>query len=163
MASAIIHRRDHLSNRIVVSSSRSQDVASALSSFVAGEESNLFAAGTAVGDNIPVTFVYSGNGSQWIGMGRSSYRHNVRFRTRFDHVDRHFKELAGWSLVEALFNDALQLPLTSIAQPLIFAIQSSATVALRARGLRPSVVMGHSVGEVAAAEAAGILEPARGD
>ena len=157
LASAIIHRRDHLSNRIVVSSSRSQDVTRALTSFVAGEESNLFATGTAAGDNIPVTFVYSGNGSQWIGMGRSAYRHNARFRARFDQVDKHFKELAGWSLAEALFNDSLQLPLTSIGQPLIFAIQSAATAALRARGLRPSVVMGHSVGEVAAAEAAGIL------
>ena len=157
LAGAIIHRRDHLSHRIVVSSSRSQDVSRALTSYMAGEESNLFATGTAAGDNIPVTFVYSGNGSQWIGMGRSAYRHNARFRTRFDQVDRHFKELAGWSLAEALFNDSLQLPLTSIAQPLIFAIQSAATAALRARGLRPSVVMGHSVGEVAAAEAAGIL------
>lgn len=157
LASAIIHRRDHLSNRMVVSSSRSQDVTRALTSFMAGEGNNLFATGTAGGDNIPVTFVYSGNGSQWIGMGRSAYRHNARFRTRFDQVDRHFKELAGWSLAEALFNDSLQLPLTSVGQPLIFAIQSAATAALRARGLRPSVVMGHSVGEVAAAEAAGIL------
>src|SRR5262249_12843430 len=66
LASAIIHRRDYLSKRIVVASSRSQDVASALTSFVAGEESNGFAAGTAAGDNVPVTFVYSGNGSQWI-------------------------------------------------------------------------------------------------
>src|SRR5262249_37362681 len=157
LASAIIHRRDHLSNRIVVASSRSQDVASGLTSFVAGEESNLFATGAAAGDNIPVTFVYSGNGSQWIGMGRSAYRYNARFRTGFDQIDRLFKELAAWSLVEALFNNAVQLPLTSIAQPLIFAIQSATTAALRARGLRPSVVMGHSVGEVAAAEAARIL------
>ena len=64
LASAIIHRRDYLSNRVVISSARSQDVASALTSFLAGEESNLFATGTAAGDNIPVTFVYSGNGSQ---------------------------------------------------------------------------------------------------
>jgi len=45
---------------------------------------------------------------------------------------------------------------TQIAQPLIFAVQSAATVAMAARGLRPSVVLGHSVGEVAAAAAAGI-------
>ena len=50
------------------------------------------------------------------------------------------------------------LPTTKIAQPLIFAVQSAATVAMAARGLRPSVVLGHSVGEVAAAEAAGIFD-----
>ena len=50
------------------------------------------------------------------------------------------------------------LPTTKIAQPLIFAVQSAATAAMAARGLRPSVVLGHSVGEVAAAEAAGIFD-----
>ena len=61
---------------------------------------------------------------------------------------------------DALFSDKLEemLPTTKIAQPLIFAVQSAATVAMAARGLRPSVVLGHSVGEVAAAEAAGILD-----
>ena len=59
-----------------------------------------------------------------------------------------------------MFSEQLDdlLPLTRIAQPLIFAVQSAATVAMGARGLRPAVVLGHSVGEVAAAEAAGILD-----
>ena len=74
--------------------------------------------------------------------------------------DSHFKQLAGWSLREALFSDSLKerLPLTGVAQPLIFAIQSATTAALSARGLVPAVVFGHSVGEVAAAQAAGILD-----
>jgi acyl transferase domain-containing protein len=49
------------------------------------------------------------------------------------------------------------LKLTSIAQPLIFAIQGATTAALRELGLSPAVVLGHSVGEIAAAEAAGVL------
>ncbi len=110
--------------------------------------------------DMPVAFVYSGNGSQWVGMGHAAYRHSAPFRAHFGVVDSLFQQIAGWSLKEALFSETLQdrLPLTSVAQPLIFAIQSSITAALRARGIRPAAVLGHSVGEVAAAEAAGILD-----
>ena len=59
-----------------------------------------------------------------------------------------------------MFSDRLgdRLTLTRVAQPLIFAIQSATTAALKVCGVRPSAVIGHSVGEVAAAEAAGILD-----
>ena len=160
LASAIVHRRDHLADRIVISSCKSQDVVEALNAYVAGDTHAHVTAGTAIGQDIPVAFVYSGNGSQWVGMGISAYRHSTPFRAHFGLVDSLFQQIAGWSLKEALFSDTLQdrLPLTSVAQPLIFAIQSSITAALRARGIRPAAVLGHSVGEVAAAESAGILD-----
>lgn len=160
LASAIIHRRERQSNRIVVSSARNEEVARALNAFVSGTDDPNLTAGTAVGDEMPIAFVYSGNGSQWVGMGLSAYRNNAQFRARFEQVDGYFKQIGGWSLKDALFSDTLseRLPLTSIAQPLIFGIQSACTAALRASGLRPAAVLGHSVGEVAAAEAAGILD-----
>ncbi|MEA2985553.1 MAG: phthiocerol/phenolphthiocerol synthesis type-I polyketide synthase, partial [Alphaproteobacteria bacterium] len=160
LASAIVHRRDHLSDRIVVSSCNSQDVIEGLNAYVDGNDNAHLTAGTAVGHDMPVAFVYSGNGSQWVGMGHSAYRHSAPFRAHFGVVDSLFQQIAGWSLQEALFSETLQdrLPLTSVAQPLLFAIQSSITAALRARGIRPAAVLGHSVGEVAAAEAAGILD-----
>ena len=160
LASAIVHRRDHLSDRIVISSSNSHDVLEGLNAYIAGNDNAHVTAGTAVGQDMPVAFVYSGNGSQWVGMGHAAYKHSAPFRTHFGLVDSLFQQIAGWSLKETLFSETLQdrLPLTSIAQPLIFAIQSSITAALRARGIRPAAVLGHSVGEVAAAEAAGILD-----
>ena len=135
-------------------------MAEALDAYIAGTEAPQLTSGTAVGHDLPIAFVYSGNGSQWAGMGIAAYRNNGAFRSHFDAVDAQFQQIAGWSLTEALFSDKLEdmLPATKIAQPLIFAIQSAATVAMAARGLRPSVVLGHSVGEVAAAEAAGILD-----
>jgi len=160
VAAAIAHRRELLSKRIVISSSRNRDVVRVLNAFVAGEDDPLLEKGTAVGRDLPVAFVYSGNGSQWVGMGVAAYRNNSAFQGRFDQIDREFANLSGWSLKEALFSDTLgaKLPLTSIAQPLIFAIQSSATAALIAAGLKPAATLGHSVGEVAAAEASGALD-----
>jgi phthiocerol/phenolphthiocerol synthesis type-I polyketide synthase C len=160
VANAAAHRRDRLAHRLVVAATRRRDITHALNAFMAGSEVPRLASGTAVGHELPIAFIYSGNGSQWPGMGIAAYRHNVAFRTQFDAVDAHFEQIAGWSLKDALFSDKLDelLPSTRIAQPLIFAVQSAATVALGVRGLRPSVVLGHSVGEVAAAEAAGIFD-----
>ncbi|MCZ3141032.1 acyltransferase domain-containing protein, partial [Acinetobacter baumannii] len=81
------------------------------------------------------------------------------FRAAFDRVDTLFQTYADWSLKQALYAEDLdeRLALTSVSQPLIFAIESASTAALNAKGLIPSYVLGHSVGEIAAAEAAGIL------
>ena len=160
LAAATAHRREHMRQRIAIASSRSDTVATVLNAFIAGADHPQLTAAGAIGDDLPVAFVYSGNGSQWLGMGLAAYRNNPQFRAQFEMVDGFFRQYAGWSLREALFSDALKerLPLTSVAQPLIFAIQSAATAALRARGLRPAAVLGHSVGEVAAAHAAGILD-----
>ncbi|MGH6789879.1 MAG: type I polyketide synthase, partial [Pseudolabrys sp.] len=160
LASAIVYRRDHLTHRAVVSTARSQDVVKALTAYIAGEEDSNLTTGEAVGTDNAVAFVYSGNGSQWVGMGIAAYNNNAHFRAHFDQVDGYFKQIAGWSLKDTLFSNTLtdRLPLTSIGQPLLFAIQSASTAALRARGLHPAAVIGHSVGEVAAAEAAGALD-----
>jgi phthiocerol/phenolphthiocerol synthesis type-I polyketide synthase C len=159
-ASAAAHRRDWLKDRLVISATRQRDVTTALEAFIGGSEHPQLHCGTAVGIKLPVAFVYSGNGSQWAGMAVSAYRYNASFRAHFDRIDAHFGQIADWSLKEALFSDRLydRLSLTRVAQPLVFAIQSAITAALIARGVRPSAVLGHSVGEVAAAEAAGILD-----
>ncbi len=160
VASAAAHHRDQLSIRAVVASSRKQDVVDALAAFVDGSSHPSLTSGEAAGRDLPIAFIYSGNGSQWAGMGATAYKYNADFRARFDEVDHYFGSLAGWSLKEALTSEQLKdrLKRTSVSQPLIFAIQSAATAALRKCGLYPAVVVGHSVGEVAASEAAGILD-----
>ncbi|MCW5701009.1 MAG: SDR family NAD(P)-dependent oxidoreductase [Bradyrhizobium sp.] len=160
IASAAAHRREHMSHRLVVTSSDSKEIVRALRAFAAdGDDPNL-AVGNAVGRNLPIAFVYAGNGSQWIGMGQAAHRNNAVFRKHFDRVGELFAPLGGWSLRDILFSEDLaeKLSLTSVAQPLIFAIQSAITAVLTSRGIRPVAVLGHSVGEIAAAEAAGILD-----
>ncbi|MGK7864062.1 SDR family NAD(P)-dependent oxidoreductase [Falsiroseomonas sp. E2-1-a4] len=104
-------------------------------------------------------FVFSGNGAQFAGMGRIALAQSAPFRAGMAAADAVLAPLLGWSplaMVETGVT-AEQLAATDIAQPLLFAVQVASLGALAAEGLRPDLVLGHSVGEVAAAYAAGLL------
>lgn len=103
-----------------------------------------------------VAFVYSGQGSQWLGMGRSLLEQPV-FRAFVEECEPHFVEVAGWSLLQAFQSDSTSIDQTSVVQPMIFALQAGLTRMLRGWGVEPEMVIGHSVGEVAAAWASGSL------
>ena len=161
--SAAVHRRDRLPHRVVVPVADAAQVVATLDRLADEEQDAVGAArGTAIERVAPVCFVFSGNGSQFAGMGLAAYAHNAMFREKLDAISRDFEALAGWSIIETLNAPdlATRLELTQISQPLLFAIQSAASHALRRNGLVPDFVVGHSVGEVAAAEAAGILDSA---
>jgi acyl transferase domain-containing protein/NADPH:quinone reductase-like Zn-dependent oxidoreductase/NADP-dependent 3-hydroxy acid dehydrogenase YdfG/acyl carrier protein len=104
-------------------------------------------------------FVYSGNGPQWWGMGRELLAQSAAFRAAIAEVDGYFQPLSGWSLIErmALPEDQVDITLTEVAQPMLFAQQVALTRLLREAGIIPAAVFGHSVGEVAAAWASGAL------
>ena len=108
-----------------------------------------------------VVFVYSGQGGHWPGAGRELYATEPAFRDALDDVAARFERLSGWSpvpdLVEAGAARAARLLATEVAQPVLFALQVALTAQWRALGLTPAAVVGHSVGEVAAAWAAGVL------
>ncbi len=159
VAAAVAHRRERMPARLAVALDGKADVAAALRAVGEGEDTPDAFTGTAVDRVAEVAFIYSGNGSQWAGMGREAYEENAVFRATFDRIDTLFRAYSDWSLKDALYADDLdeRLALTSVSQPLIFAIESASTAALKAKGLIPSYVLGHSVGEIAAAEAAGIL------
>ncbi len=146
--------------RLVVRADDPRDIASTLSRFAQSGQADAAAVrGTAIEGDGSIVFVFSGNGSQWSGMGRAAYRCNAAFRDALAEIDSHFAPLSGWSLTEELASPNLKSDLahTHIAQPMMFAIQSASVRALAEVGIRPSMTMGHSVGEVAAAEAAGVL------
>ena len=108
---------------------------------------------------IRTAFVYSGNGSQWVGMGSDLLKANACFRAAIERVDAIFAPLAGWSIADYLAKPAADWALerTEVAQPLLFAMQIGMTELLRAEGVEPEAATGHSVGEVAAAWASGAL------
>ena len=107
-----------------------------------------------------VAFVYTGQGSQWVGMGQALYEQEPVARTVLDRCEAVFREERGTSLLDVMFgrNDA-EGPLNDTAweQPALFALECALTALWSSVGVRPGVVMGHSVGELAAAHAAGVF------
>jgi acyl transferase domain-containing protein/NADPH:quinone reductase-like Zn-dependent oxidoreductase/acyl carrier protein/NADP-dependent 3-hydroxy acid dehydrogenase YdfG len=104
-------------------------------------------------------FVYSGNGSQWVGMGLQLLEDDAVFREALIEVDALYARRSGESVIAEIraVSAANRFALTEFAQPALFAIQVALTRALERRGIRPIAVCGHSVGEVAAAWASGAL------
>ena len=104
-----------------------------------------------------VAFVFSGQGPQWWGMGQELLAREPVFRKAVKHIDRLMQKLGGWSLIEGMSRneETSRIDRTFIAQSAIFALQVGLAELWRSRGVEPSRVVGHSVGEVAAAYWAG--------
>jgi acyl transferase domain-containing protein/NADPH:quinone reductase-like Zn-dependent oxidoreductase/short-subunit dehydrogenase/SAM-dependent methyltransferase/acyl carrier protein len=151
--------RGALPERAVFLANARPDLVADMQGFAQGHTSPRVIVTRAPAVDTPVAFVFSGNGAQWPGMGRLAYRHNSDFRSVFDEIDAIHSSIAEWSLHDALMDDALHTRLgsTLVAQPLLFAVQIALVHALGKLGLSPDTVLGHSVGEVAAAHVCGML------
>ncbi|KMM84472.1 beta-ketoacyl synthase [Pseudomonas taetrolens] len=157
-----LFRRDAHSHRLLLIGSDCAEAAQALADYAQdpslSELSSVVEAGQALDNAQGPVFVYSGNGSQWQGMGRAMLGDPV-FEAAVAEVDALFQPLAGYSLRAELSgeNGDDRYVRTEIAQPALFALQVAVTRVLVAQGFHPSAVIGHSVGEVAAAWASGAL------
>lgn len=159
---AATRNRTPLKHRFAVTGGSAAEIAAAIESHLAGAGGARGETGEAPGKAVKTAFVYAGNGSQWAGMGLDAYRENAEFRARFDAFAALFAERTGEDLVALLHSPDLAASLRDarIAQPLLFAVQAALTDCLATRGVKPDAVFGHSVGEVAAAYAAGALSAA---
>ncbi|MDE2883052.1 MAG: SDR family NAD(P)-dependent oxidoreductase, partial [Acidobacteriota bacterium] len=104
-----------------------------------------------------VAFLYTGQGSQWAGMGRDLYGTEPLFREILDRCEAAFMEERGTGLLPVMFGEAPGLERTEWTQPALFALSAALTELWRAVGVVPDAVLGHSVGEVGAAWAAGAI------
>ena len=107
-----------------------------------------------------VAFAYTGQGSQWVGMGAALYETEPVARAVLDRCETALREAGGTSLLDVMFGrgggDA-DLGDTAWEQPALYALECALTALWASVGIRPEVVMGHSVGEIAAAQAAGVF------
>ncbi len=108
-----------------------------------------------------VAFAYTGQGSQWPGMGRTLYETEPAARAVMDRCETVFQEERGTSLLDVMFGrvgkEQGDLGDTAWEQPALYALESALTAMWSSVGIRPAVVVGHSVGEIAAAQAAGVF------
>ncbi|WP_156753425.1 type I polyketide synthase, partial [Actinokineospora pegani] len=109
-------------------------------------------------------FVFPGQGSQWDGMGKALLAESPAFAASVAECDAAFAPLIGWSVRAVLAGEDTERPLDRIdvAQPALFTTYVSLAAAVRALGVEPDAVAGHSQGEVAAAVVAGALTLAEG-
>ncbi|WP_394840411.1 SDR family NAD(P)-dependent oxidoreductase [Pendulispora rubella] len=114
----------------------------------------------SVAERSRAVFVFPGQGSQWLGMGRTLLRTEPAFRAAMVACDRAVRERAGWSVLDELVADASRSRLEDVrvVQVLLFAVQIALAALWRSWGVVPDAVVGHSMGEIAAAHVAGILD-----
>ena len=107
-----------------------------------------------------VAFAYTGQGSQWVGMGKTLYETEPVARAVLDRCERVVLAERGESLLDVMFgrngSDG-NLTDTVWAQPAIFALECALTALWASVGIKPDAVIGHSFGELAAAQAAGVF------
>ena len=151
-------RSERLGQRALFWGGGESDLATDVRAFAAGEDASPTALGKGLEAPRGPVFLYSGNGSQWAGMGRALLNEPV-FTQTLAAIDAIFLPLAGYALRDELAGllGEGRYALTEFAQPALFALQVGGTECLRALGIEPVAVAGHSVGEVAAAWACGGL------
>jgi phthiocerol/phenolphthiocerol synthesis type-I polyketide synthase D len=108
-----------------------------------------------------VVWMFAGQGPPWAGTGRRLLVEEPAFADALRELDPLFRKLAGFSLVEHLSAGPDHAPLDRV-QPALFGLQIALAEFYRVQGLRPAAVIGHSVGEVAAAVVAGALTVPQG-
>lgn len=151
-------RRGHLGHRLVAVGSSRLEMRQALEHFLQDREAPNLLQGRAGADR-KVVFVFPGQGSQWLGMGRQLLARERVFRDAIERCERAMAPEVDWSLVEQLQASPEQTRLSEIGvvQPALFAMEVALAELWRSWGVEPAAVIGHSMGEVAATHVAGAL------
>jgi acyl transferase domain-containing protein/acyl carrier protein len=156
LCAAAATRRTPLEQRAAFVAEGGEALAAQLRGYAAGAPAP--AEGVAAG-RLRVAFVFPGQGGQWAGMARELLDREPAFREALLAADRAAAPLTGWSIAERLRApaDAPGQADIDVVQPVLLAVCMAHAALWRAMGIEPAAVVGHSMGEIAAAWLAGAL------
>ncbi|HUN22977.1 MAG TPA: beta-ketoacyl synthase N-terminal-like domain-containing protein, partial [Anaerolineales bacterium] len=149
-------------HRLALVVESAEQVQAALRASLAGEPSEKLRMGKKGNTTPNIAFVFSGQGAQTLGMGRELYQHQPIFRGMIERCAQWIQANAGWDLLAVLgyaaSENAPDLHQTVYTQPALFAFEVALASLWQSWGIRPSMVLGHSVGEISAAYWAGVFD-----
>ncbi|MER7468640.1 type I polyketide synthase [Streptomyces sp. NPDC097981] len=151
--------RSQFESRASVVAADSEGLVEALRSLAEGTAHDAVVTGSAARRG-KVVFVYPGQGSQWVGMGRELLASNAVFAETIDACDAALRPFTGWSVREVLAGEEGDHPpfdRVDVVQPALFAMGVGLSAVWRSLGVEPSAVVGHSQGEVVAGVVSGAL------
>ncbi|MBW4633665.1 MAG: type I polyketide synthase [Iphinoe sp. HA4291-MV1] len=150
--------RSHFPHRLSIVASSSTQVREKLADFSSGQKAGVFQRQSS---SVPkIAFLFTGQGSQYIGMGRQLYETQSIFRQTLNRCDEILRPYLEKPLLSVLYpQDESSSPLdeTAYTQPAVFAVEYALVQLWKSWGIVPDAVMGHSVGEYVAAVSAGVM------
>ena len=149
--------RTHFTHRLATRGDSAVGFTKSLDAFLRSGAEEELAVGSASAPRPKIAFVFSGQGAQHAGMGSELYGSCPEFRAALDHCGRVLSPLLGIDLVSTILDVEASVDDVRIAQPATFAIQYALAAMWRSWGIEPALVLGHSLGEYAAACVAGII------
>ena len=156
VAASLLHRRSRLEHRAVVVADDAGSARVALGRLADGQPSRDVLLGRGRDRRRPA-FVFPGQGAQWVGMGADLLEHSTVFAEVMRECDRALAGHLDVSVLETLRSGS-PLDRVDLVQPALFAVMVSLAEVWRDSGVQPSAVVGHSQGEIAAAQVAGALD-----
>jgi acyl transferase domain-containing protein len=147
-------RRNHLEHRAAFVGKSREDLVAEMEGF-----RRKGATSARPAEALKIAFVFPGQGSQWHGMGRELLARGGPFRETLEACDAIVQDVGGWSILEAICKDSARLQPNEFAriQPTLLAMEIALAAEWRAFGISPDVVVGTSMGELAAAHVSGSL------
>ncbi|MEV5873283.1 acyltransferase domain-containing protein [Streptomyces sp. NPDC052101] len=155
---SLVSSRTAFEHRAVVLGPGRDELLSGLTALGEGAESPAVVRGVA-GNLGGTVFMFPGQGSQWVGMGRQLYEAFPVFAQSLDACAAALAEFVDWSLLDVVRGvaGAASLDRVDVVQPALFAVMVSTAALWRSWGVEPAAVVGHSQGEIAAAYVCGAL------